>query len=205
MQDIEAIRRYWEREREAQGRRRPSVPTVMSPREKTWIWSDLHLSDRNALEAFDRGFRDVDDMNRQLLRAWERKVQPDDTIICLGDVAHTDIWRDRRLLLDLAACPGERVLIVGNHDIAREALKDVGFTTQHDVALYDGHPPLALSHRPLAAVPVGAINVHGHHHDGWEPTDRHINVSVEQWDYEPIAMTVIAAAATRRQQRGAQR
>ena len=203
MQDIEAIRRYWECEREAEGRRQPSVPTVESPPEKTWIWSDLHLSDRNALDAFVRPFRDVADMNRRLLAAWRQKVRPGDTIICLGDIAHTDIWRDRRLLLDLLACPGERVLIVGNHDIAREALKEVGFTTQHHVAFYDGDPPLALTHRPLAAVPVGAIHVHGHHHTGMEPTDRHINVTVEQWDYEPVAMTVIASRAQQRQQRGA--
>ena len=84
MRDIETIRREWEARREAEGRRRPSVPTVASPAEKTWIWSDLHLSDRNALEAFDRGFADVAAMNREVLAAWRRKVRPDDTIICLA-------------------------------------------------------------------------------------------------------------------------
>ena len=143
MQDINAIRRYWELEREAEGRSRPSVPTVDSPPDKTWIWSDLHLSDRNALDAFNRPFRDVADMNRGLLAAWRQKVRPGDTIICLGDIAHTDIWRDRQLLLDLRECPGERILIVGNHDIAREALKEVGFTTQQGRS--------TLRRRPAAA------------------------------------------------------
>ncbi len=202
MLDIETIRQEWESRREAEGRRRPSVPTVTSPPEKTWIWSDLHLSDRNALEAFDRGFADIVAMNRELLAAWRRKVRHDHTIICLGDVAHTDIWRDRRLLADLQCCPGERVLIVGNHDITREALKDVGFTTQHVVALYESNPPLALTHRPLANVPAGAINVHGHHHDGWEPTVRHINMTVEKWSYKPVAMTDIIAMARQRRQQG---
>ncbi len=203
MRDIETIRREWEARREAEGRRRPSVPTVASPAEKTWIWSDLHLSDRNALEAFDRGFADVAAMNRELLAAWRRKVRSDDTIICLGDVAHTDVWRDRRLLLDLQQCPGGRVLIVGNHDITREALKDVGFRTQYIVALYDADPPLALTHRPLAAVPAGAINVHGHHHNGWEPTLRHINMTVDKWSCEPVAMTDIIAMARQRLDQGA--
>ena len=92
------------------------------------------------------------------------------------------------------------MLIVGNHDIAREALKGVGFTTQHEVALYDADPPLALTHRPLEAVPVGAINLHGHHHNGHEPTHRHINMAVEQWAYKPVPMRTILALARQRQE-----
>ena len=106
MQDIESIRRYWESELELGGRHGESVPIVTSPVETTWIWLDLHLSDRGALEAFDRGFADVAAMNRNLLAAWRRRVRPGDMIICLGDVAHPDAWRDRRLVLDLRACPG---------------------------------------------------------------------------------------------------
>ena len=47
-------------------------------------------------------------MNRHLLRNWRRRVGAGDTVICLGDVAHPDAWRDDRLVLDLAECPGER-------------------------------------------------------------------------------------------------
>ena len=198
MQDTEAVRRYWENERSLEGRRRPGVPSVLSPPERTWVWSDLHLSDRNALEAFDRGFHDTYAMNREILGAWRRLVREGDTIVCLGDVAHSDAWRDRRLRADILYCPGERVLVVGNHDVAREALRDVGFTTQHEVALYDADPPLALTHLPLETVPVGAVNLHGHHHDGYEPTRRHINMAIERWHYEPVPMETILARARER-------
>ena len=58
-------------------------------------------------------------------------MQPGDTIICLGDVAHPDAWRDRRLVLDLRACPGERILILGNHDVDHtEALQQAGFAEE---------------------------------------------------------------------------
>ncbi len=115
-------------------------------------------------------------------------------------MAHPDAWRDRRLVLDLRACPGERILILGNHDLNRDALRGAGFTTQHRVALYDAEPPLALSHESLEAVPVGAVNVHGHRHDGTEPTHRHVNVAVERCGYEPVRMAGIAARAL--EQRG---
>ena len=195
MQDIDGIARYWESELALAGSRETRVPTIATPIGRTWIWSDLHLGDRGPLEAFDRPFADVPAMNRHLLARWRQRVQPGDTIICLGDVAHPDAWRDRRLVLDLRACPGERVLILGNHDTDLRALAEAGFATQHRQALYEAEPTLALSHEPLAAVPVGAVNVHGHLHDGTEPTHRHVNVAVERWNYEPVPMVTVAARA----------
>ena len=41
-------------------------------------------------------------MNRHLLRNWRRRVGTGDTVICLGDVARPDGWRDDRFVLDLA-------------------------------------------------------------------------------------------------------
>lgn len=60
--------------------------------ETTWIWSDLHLSDPGVIGAWKRPFRDVRHMDRELLAAWRGHVRDDDTIICLGDVAHPDFW-----------------------------------------------------------------------------------------------------------------
>ena len=56
--------------------------------ERTGIWSDPHLGDRGAWEAFDRPFADSATMNRCLLAKWRRLVNKGDRIICRGDVAH---------------------------------------------------------------------------------------------------------------------
>ena len=148
VQDIDGLARYWESELALAGSRETRVPTIASPIGRTWIWSDLHPGDRGPLEAFDRPFADVPAMNRHLLARWCRRVQPGDTIICLGDVAHPDAWRDRRLVLDLRACPGERILILGDHDTDLRALAEAGFATQHRQALSEAEPTLALSHEP---------------------------------------------------------
>ena len=66
------------------------IPIISSPPEGTWIWSDLHLADRAVLAAWNRPFRNIEEMNRHLLREWSRRVHAADTIICLGDVAHPD-------------------------------------------------------------------------------------------------------------------
>ena len=48
---------------------------------------------------------------------------------------HTLALRDQRLLDELRACPGERVLILGNHNTALLGLAEACFTTQHRRAL----------------------------------------------------------------------
>ena len=141
-------------------------------------------------------------MNRHLLREWRRRVRSDDTIICLGDVAHPDAWRDRRLVLDIRDCPGNRVLMLGNHDLNRAALREAGSTTQCSLALCATDPPLALSHYPLRQIPVGAVNLHGHLHEGTEPTRRHINLAVEQTDYSPVGLIWVLDKARQRQLAG---
>ena len=92
-------------------------------------------------------------------------------------------------MLDIRACPGDRFLVLGNHDRDREALREAGFTAQYTAALCATDPPLALSHVPLRQVPPGATNLHGHLHEGTEPTPRHMNLAIERTDYSPVALT----------------
>ena len=87
---------------------------------RTWIWSDLHLGDRSISEAWDRPFRDVTHMIRALPAEWRRRVRPGAAIICLGDVAHADAWRDdSRLRLDVAGCPGRGSSTSGTSSLAQ--------------------------------------------------------------------------------------
>ena len=176
-----------------------SIPILDTPPEETWIWSDLHLADRSALFSWDRPFGDVVRMNHHLLREWRHRVRPGDTIICLGDVAHPNDWRDRRLMLDVRNCPGRRVLILGNHDVEdTEALRDAGFVEQHAAALCATEPALALTHMPLRRVPLTAINVHGHLHGVPAPSPRHLNVCVEWTDYAPVRLDQLLTPVIRR-------
>ena len=125
--DIEALRTGWANDLDHLTWKDGPIEIIGADPDRTWIWSDLHLSDRGALEAFDRPFRNIHAMNRELLANWRRSVRPSDTIICLGDVAHPDALADRRLMLDLRELGGERILILGNHDLDRTALAGAGF------------------------------------------------------------------------------
>ena len=63
------------------------IPIVASAPERTWLWSDLPLSDPSVLLGWRRPFRSVEEMNRHLLLKWRRRVGTGDTVICLGDIA----------------------------------------------------------------------------------------------------------------------
>ena len=88
--------------------------------------------------------------------------------------------------------------MLGNHDTGLVGLAEAGFTTRHRVALYAAEPALGLSHEPLRAVPVGSTNVHGHLHEGTEPTRRHVNLAVERSGYKPLPMTAVVTRARER-------
>lgn len=80
-------------------------------------------------------------------------------------------------------------LVFGNHDLTGGGVLRVdGFDDVCSLLCADGDPPLVLTHLPLTQVPAGVVNIHGHTHA--EPPGRspHINVSVEQLDYRPVAL-----------------
>ena len=199
MPDVEDLRALWEIDLELARSDQGPIPIITTVAEKTWVWSDLHLGDRGALQAFDRPLGDVDQMNRHLLREWRCRVRSDDTIICLGDIAHPDAWRDRRQVLDIRDCPGKRVLVLGNHDVdPLNPLNALVIDRTEATLAAPGNPSLVLTHVPLRRVPAGWVNVHGHIHQERSPTDeRHINVSVEQLDYRPARMSDIRRLARR--------
>ena len=207
MVDVETLRDLWESDlaragwdgRDADEWDQAPIPIIRSAPETTWIWSDLHLGDPSVISVFGRPFTEVGAMNAFLLGEWRDRVQAGHTIICLGDVLHEDVWRNESLMNEIRSCPGDRVLVLGNHDGNARGLRRLGFTVQHTLALCATAPPLALSHEPLRQIPPGAICVHGHLHEGTEPTVRHINLTVEQTLYRPVRLARVVEQARERE------
>ena len=140
---IENLRDLWASDLQLDATDPGPIPILNDRPERTWIWSDLHLGDRGALEAFGRPFEQVDQMNGHLICEWCRRVREDETIICLGDIADREAWRDRRLRVHVRGCPGRKILVLGNHDaeLESETLREVGFELCQ---------PGAVRHRPAA-------------------------------------------------------
>ena len=163
---------------------------------KVWLWSDLHLGHDNIIRYTNRPFASAEDMDASLYDNWAATVGAEDTLVFVGDVAmrgavgeHT--WQRIR------SAPGSaKHLVFGNHDLTGSgALRVAGFDDVCSVLAIDGEPPLLCTHMPLGSVPPGCVNVHGHTHDEEPRFSAHINVSVEQLEYRPVALDAVRSLA----------
>ena len=162
-----------------------------APDEAVNVWSDQHLGHANIMGYRDRPFFNVDEMDAALWSNWQIGVDPQETLVCVGDLAmgrgiSDDTWEKVR------AAPGRtKILVVGNHDVTGQgSLRVEGFHRVKAVLTSPGNPPLIWTHAPLPNVPAGHVNIHGPQHAALKPADSpHINVSVEQLDYRPVALT----------------
>ena len=155
------------------------------------VWSDPHFGHDKIIGYTNRPFPSVHEMNEALWANWQTDVAAGDTLVCLGDVALgrgvcDETWERLR------AAPGQpKILVVGNHDLTGRGLLRVrGFDRVRALLTSSGDPPLLWTHAPLPTVPAGYVNIHGHMHRDTKPAGSpHINVSVEQIDYRPVALT----------------
>lgn len=89
-----------------------------------WFTSDLHFGHARILE-YCKGraalWSTVEDMNRGLVERWNAVVQPQDTVIILGDLA---MGKRAETVPYLQWCAGLKVLVPGNHDSCWEYGRD---------------------------------------------------------------------------------
>ena len=155
------------------------------PDEHVKVWSDLHIGHANVIGYCDRPFRNVEQMDETLWANWQLGVEPGETLVCVGDMwfGYTEEPRP-------VPEGHHKLLVLGNHDLTNSReLKVTEFDEVVALLTSPGDPPLVFTHCPLPDVPTGFVNIHGHTHQNLrEPESPHINVSVEQLEYRPIAL-----------------
>jgi calcineurin-like phosphoesterase family protein len=130
-----------------------------------WITSDQHFYHNKIIGYCDRPFKDVNEMNYEMLARWNNIVSVKDTVYHLGDIALTNKGNKTDLINKLH---GKIILILGNHDKGKRHNLDCGINEVIDyLVLHDNK--LILSHAPLFEMPT-------------------LNVSVENWNYYPIPL-----------------
>lgn len=114
-----------------------------------------------------RKFKDVEDMNQSMIREWNSKVAPEDTVYILGDFAFLPSNKAVAILNQLN---GDKILIEGNHD--RKLLKDPVFRRcfREVHAYYEmtyNKTFVVMFHYPIYdhnRAGHGSIMLHGHRH-----------------------------------------
>ncbi len=184
---------------------------------RTFFTSDLHFGHENVLKFDNRPFASVDEMDEELIRRWNNKVEKGDLVYVLGDF----IWKaaNNEAVNIIKRLNGQIILIKGNHDrfIKNAGAKKMlaGLKDYDDicVALSDGtvrrcilshyFMPFYNGHRN------NAIHLHGHSHNteehylelgiiqairnnGYEP--QIYNVGCMLWNYEPVTLDEILSS-----------
>ncbi len=77
--------------------------------------SDHHFGHTNIIKFSERPFKDVQEMNEELIKRWNEKIQPNDRVYHLGDVGLGNADELGEILKQLN---GKIYLIKGNHESA---------------------------------------------------------------------------------------
>jgi calcineurin-like phosphoesterase family protein len=168
--------------------------------------SDEHYRHRNIISYSSRSFDDVMHMEREFIARHNAVIQPNDTVIHLGDFSLSE----RCIAEILAQLNGKHILSSGNHDkvhprfgkarseAATKRYLDYGFAEVHHEMRVD---PFLVSHMPYfdknakdqrypqyRPVDKGEWLLHGHIHQIYRTRGRMINVGVDVWDYAPVRL-----------------
>ncbi len=177
----------------------------------TWFTSDHHFGHINIIKYCNRPFNSVAHMNSIMESSWNRVVEAGDTVYYLGDFA----MQPRMVAEILPRLNGTKILVAGNHDRCHpkignpdrwlQTYLDAGFVAVHvDLEMEIGGQSVLLHHFPYRTetepkqryygqrpVDEGGWLIHGHVHDRWKFSGRQINVSVENWNFEPVGLDTI--------------
>lgn len=168
---------------------------------RKFFTSDLHFGHNNILKYENRPFKDINEMDNQLIRNWNAVVGKNDEVYILGDVSfHKDPHKTLNILRKLN---GRKYLILGNHD--KQIIKDSKLREQfewvqdYSKITIDGIK-VVMFHFPIQVWDErhhNAIHLYGHIHSN---VGKHImeydipnsyNVGIDVNNYTPVSFEEI--------------
>lgn len=144
--------------------------------------SDHHFFHRNILEFENRPFESVEEMNQEMIDAWNSVVKDSDYVMHLGDFVFGGYEKWRHILDQLN---GKIVLHKGNHDDSKKLKKlskEGHFEEVHEVGSYRkiNKHQLWLTHYPMEiGLRPRRWSISGHIHSTPSRMLNQINVGVD--------------------------
>lgn len=154
--------------------------------ENVHFTSDVHFGHKNIIRYCNRPFKDVDDMDEQLIQRWNSVVKPDDVVWQLGDFT---FYRNYdKLCYILRRLNGRKKAVLGNHcetiidrreDLLAEGLFEV---IVERARIKVGSQSIVLDHFPGRSwdrSSHGAWQLFGHVHNDLPPYGKSVDVGVD--------------------------
>jgi len=166
--------------------------------------SDLHLGHKNIIEYEDRPFKDIYEMNSNLIFNWNNIVKPKDEVYILGDLAFVGSnYSLEDLMYNIKQLNGKIHLIRGNHDtwVDKKSFNPRLFESiDYYKEIKDNGRDIVLCHYPIEdwnGMNYGSIHLHGHLHSN--PTELYrenrFNIGVDNWNYKPVSLKEVLGAS----------
>lgn len=173
---------------------------IITDVENTWLISDTHFGHENITKLCKR----PDNVDMLMIAEWSRLVPAGATLLHLGDLAYRADFREWKAIL--SALPGNKHLILGNHDKQpAKYYESCGFKIIEPFDYRWGSYNISFSHYPLESRAFDhELHIHGHIHNngyggesdipGSPARESHINISVEVTKYRPVHLGTLLRA-----------
>lgn len=186
-----------------------------------WFTSDLHFGHKNVIEYTGRPFSTKEEMHGVLITNWNKKVQPQDTIVIAGDLALCTFKEFEPIATQLN---GKKILVQGNHDhYSKGQYEKLGFDVYQELVMNLCGHRVRISHFPYAPTAEqrltcfpselrflerrpprveGEFLIHGHTHMKIREEDNRIHVGVDAWNYSPVSLREIESILSKKVKNG---
>jgi calcineurin-like phosphoesterase family protein len=159
--------------------------------EMDWFTADTHFGHTNIIKYCNRPFADVKEMDNALLRNINDRVQYNDRLFHLGDVAFKGAARYLPTIRSRINCANVFV-VPGNHDRESQLKPHFSILPQGYMYENDGFR-IVLCHYAMRVwhhSHHGAGMLYGHSHGGLPPVlgAPSFDVGVDCWEYHPISL-----------------
>ena len=156
-----------------------------------YFTSDQHFRHKNIIKYCERPFATIDDMETAIIKRYNKKVSPNDTVFFVGDFSL--YIKMEELNYFLKNMHGFKILIKGNHDrLSRNKYLEAGFDEfcKTGVTLKYKNKSFYVTHRPRY---LGAADyvICGHVHQIYKMRDNFINIGVDVWNFCPVGIEEI--------------
>jgi calcineurin-like phosphoesterase family protein len=158
---------------------------------KVFVTSNQQFGRKGAIKAYKRPFIDIEDMNLQLVEAWNSVVSNDDIVYVLGNFA----WDPETLEVMTNALNGDIIVISGEYDkAAKELAESLGLLDieyLHNAIEYHPEINASLSYWPLSewqGKAKGAYSIIGYPDKKYltDHKKKLINCACDLWDFKPV-------------------
>lgn len=169
-----------------------------------WVTADQHFSHKNIIRYTGRPFTSLENMHLALIRRWNEKVKPEDTVYVLGDFCLGNYSQFCQVVKELNGflriVPGghDHRWILGYHQdfTARlenkvELLDPLVTLEVPEFKLKDRPGVIVLSHYALRIWDrshYGSLHLYGHSHGTLPPLGRSMDVGIDTNNFYPYSL-----------------